>query len=136
MQLDGACDVHGANAQFRAYWTAMEDARLMAWDGLRIYINPPFRLFMAILLQFLRCKARCQLGTSAMFIMPVWESADFYRLVRRLPHVFTTVREWPAGAQLFTSRCCRTWARAVCTAVVPPGPCARFGRGLFPPRVD
>ena len=103
MQLDGACDVHGANAQFRAYWTAMEDARLMVWDGLRIYINPPFRLFMAILLQFLRCKARCQLGTSAMFIMPVWESADFYKLVCRLPLVFTTVREWPAGTKLFTS---------------------------------
>ena len=38
-----------------------------------------------------------------MFIIPVWETTDFYRLIKRLPHVFEVVAEWPAGSTLFTA---------------------------------
>ena len=102
-QVDACCDLYGANAHFRVYWTVLNDAAKMPWDGLRVWCNGPFGAYIAIIRRFLQCKARCPLGTSGMFIIPVWETTDFYRLIKRLPHVFEVVAEWPAGSTLFTA---------------------------------
>ena len=101
--VDGACDLRGANSHFRMFWTAADDAAVKRWHGIRVWMNGPFGGLLPIVRRFLQCKAECQLGTSAMFIIPLWVEEDFYKLMRSLPQVFRVVRTWEAGTALFTA---------------------------------
>ena len=105
--VDACCDEHGANSHFREHWhIGARDARLADWDrpgGLAVYCNPPFSAILQILLRFLICKCRSPVGTSAIFVLPVWDTCDFWLLVASMPRTFQQVRRYPAGSELFTA---------------------------------
>ena len=92
-----------ANAYCYLSWSAVEDARVQKFDGHNAWGNLPFSIMFAILKNFLRCKRRQQWGTSACFLVPVWDGDAGWELVKSLPHVFTVVREWGQGTHLFTA---------------------------------
>jgi hypothetical protein len=103
-QVDACADMHRANAQFSSSWTALENCLLMRWHGLRVYCNAPFSMLLRVLQRFLQCKGECPVGTSALFIVPVWRDQPFYKLLEKFDGVvFECVRRWPQGAHLFTS---------------------------------
>ncbi|KAK3250174.1 hypothetical protein CYMTET_40433 [Cymbomonas tetramitiformis] len=62
-----------------------------------------------IIVNFLRCKKRQQMGTSGTFLVPVWgqdrgRAPDpTWALILSMPEVFKVVREWRKGTHLFTA---------------------------------
>ncbi|KAK3234410.1 hypothetical protein CYMTET_55352 [Cymbomonas tetramitiformis] len=73
------------------------------FDGHNAWGNLPFSIMFAILKNFLKCKRRQQWGTSACFLVPVWDGDAGWELVKSLPQVFRVVREWGKGTHLFTA---------------------------------
>ena len=142
---DACCDVMGANRHLEAHWTWEDDARTTDWDAETSYCNPPFSIILQILLRFLICKERCQVGTSAVFVLPMWVGEDFLELVESMPNTFVRVRDFPAGSELFTAPVWGSVQRRYCGVTrwdvgvfrVPPAPMVesvdwgRWGRFVF-----
>ena len=103
-EVDACCDILGSNANFPVFWTAVVDCRKEDWCNRNVYCNPPFSLMFSILLHFLRCKIKCQLGTTATFVLPVWLSHEAIKLVVEMgTEWFAIVRTFEAGTHLFTA---------------------------------
>lgn len=100
---DACVDKFRTNSHCTKSWNADDDCRKQDWSGQFIFCNGPFSLLLDILQHFLRCKTERPLGTAAIFILPCWPSADFFKLIMSLPKVFRVVRRWPAGSDLFTA---------------------------------
>ena len=103
IEVDACCDEIGSNAHFVEFWSSTDDCRRHNWAGRTIYCNPPFSLMFSILLHFLKCKMSSPVGTSAMFVLPVWLSHDAVRMVLAMPEWFEVVRRYEAGTRLFTA---------------------------------
>ena len=101
---DGAVDWCRSNSHFARSWngSVLEDCRRTDWTGRNVYCNGPFSLLLPILQRFLQCKEQSPRGTAALFVVPAWETASFYALLLQRPDVFTRVRRWETGTQLFT----------------------------------
>jgi hypothetical protein len=103
IEVDACCDEIGSNAHFAEFWSSANDCRRHDWAGRTIYCNPPFSLMFSILLHFLKCKMSSPVGTSAIFVLPVWLSHDAVRMVLAMPEWFEVVRRYEAGTRLFTA---------------------------------
>jgi len=105
--LDAAVDIYASNTFCRVGWSILDNALTCLWDGLNVYCNPPYSLILEFLVRFLFCKQRTQVGTSALFILPVWDgprAKRFWKLLTRYEgSVFHVVHRFPTGTQLFTS---------------------------------
>ncbi|KAK3241771.1 hypothetical protein CYMTET_48502 [Cymbomonas tetramitiformis] len=62
-----------------------QDCAKQDWAGHNAWCNPPFSRILKILLHFLACKRRQNVGTSACFVIPVWPTADFYKFIVARP---------------------------------------------------
>ena len=103
---DAAADIWGSNTYCYYSWNANNSALVQNWGGMNIYCNPPFSLILEFLVRFLACKMKYPMGTSALFILPVWDgeyAKPFWELVVGHPTVFHIVRRFPAGVPMFTS---------------------------------
>jgi hypothetical protein len=104
-EWDAAADEFGSNSylDISRTWSLVNSALVNKWDGLNVYCNPPYSIIMDFLLHFLQCKKRAPLGTSAVFIVPMWEGTGFWQLISAYPTVFVPVRTFPRKSRLFTS---------------------------------
>ncbi|KAK3257901.1 hypothetical protein CYMTET_33022, partial [Cymbomonas tetramitiformis] len=101
--LDACVASSRANAFCVRNWSAEDDARKQRFDGLNTWANLPFSVMYEILLNFLKCKRRQQMGTGGCFLVPVWEGDEAYELVSGMREVFRPVRKYRAGTMLFTA---------------------------------
>ncbi|KAK3234787.1 hypothetical protein CYMTET_54969 [Cymbomonas tetramitiformis] len=101
--LDACVASSRANAFCVRSWSAEDDARKQRFDGLNTWANLPFSVMYEILLNFLKCKRRQQMGTGGCFLVPVWEGDEAYELVSGMREVFRPVRKYRAGTMLFTA---------------------------------
>ena len=101
--VDAATDSLKTNARSRRAVNKEEDGTRFDYGGHNTYCNPPYSIIILFLLQFLRCKQRCPMGTSAMFILPAWTTYEFWKLLVSLPQVFLIERRFPKGLDMFSS---------------------------------
>ena len=101
--VSACADEHGRNSHTPRYWSAVDSCLLHAWAGLTIWVNPPFSMIWEILAHFLRCKLRHPVGTSVLFLVPLWFDTVWHRCIRAMPGSFQRVRLWKEGADLFTA---------------------------------
>eukprot|EP00854_Cymbomonas_tetramitiformis_P034020 gene34020-biopygen3762 len=94
--VETCCDAFGANRQTLVCWTVRQDYSTQDWAGLTAWCNPPFSRILSILLHFLACKRRQNVGTSACFVIPVWPTANFYKFIVARPSVFIPVERFEA----------------------------------------
>jgi hypothetical protein len=98
------CDNRGRNSHLCVFWTEEEDCRRKDWAQMNAICNPPFSLAFEIIAHFLQCKLRQPLGTSAVFILPVWKTAKFWKyIIALMPGTFEEIQFWPKGTKLFTT---------------------------------
>ena len=102
-EIDACCDDSEANAHFFECWTKSLNCLRQDWDALNVYCNPPFSDILRILLRFLHCKCRTPRGTSAVFVLPFWDTEPFWWLVQAMPRTFVEVRDFPRDSNLFTA---------------------------------
>ncbi|KAK3285279.1 hypothetical protein CYMTET_7105 [Cymbomonas tetramitiformis] len=86
--LDACVASSWANAFCVRSWSAEDDARKQRFDGLNAWANLPFSVMYEILLNFLKCKRKQQMGTGGCFLVPVWEGDEAYKLVPGMREVF------------------------------------------------
>ncbi|KAK3243213.1 hypothetical protein CYMTET_47120 [Cymbomonas tetramitiformis] len=89
--LDACVASSRANAFCVRSWSAEDDARKQRFDGLNAWANLPFSVMYEILLNFLKCKRKQQMGTGGCFLVPVWEGDEAYELVSGMREVFRPV---------------------------------------------
>ena len=99
-EVDAACDPSGHNAQLARFWSAADDALRQSWQGLNVYVNPPFSLIKEFVLKALS-EFDLDRQTAVTMIVPDWPQRSWARLVAR--H-FRVVTRYPAGTDLFTRR--------------------------------
>ena len=49
------------------------------WGGLHVFCNGPFSLLLDILSHFVKCKQRHPVGTTTLFIVPLWPTEKFWQ---------------------------------------------------------
>ncbi|KAK3234401.1 hypothetical protein CYMTET_55343 [Cymbomonas tetramitiformis] len=115
--VDSCVAVSRANAYCYHNWSAVEDARVQKFDGHNAWGNLPFSIMFAILKNFLKCKRRQQWGTSACFLVPVWDGDAGWELVKSLPQELQRKAERYRAEALApeTRRCYGTGVRAFVT---------------------
>ncbi|KAK3276928.1 hypothetical protein CYMTET_15032 [Cymbomonas tetramitiformis] len=95
--LDACVAPSRANAFCAVSWSREEDARVQRFDGHQAWGNLPFSIMYDIIVNFLRCKKRQQMGTSGTFLVPVWgqdrgRAPDpTWTLILSMPEVFKVV---------------------------------------------
>lgn len=97
--LDACADNLGLNAMVSTYWTAKEDCCKMDWAGHNAWANPPLHLAGEVLQRFLTCKRSRPEDTAATFVLPVWKTASWWRL---LEDNFRVVDYYPPNSSVFT----------------------------------
>ena len=101
--LDGATDLYRSNSRCRRSVNKIDDGTKYEYGGFNTYCNPPYSIIILFLLQFLRCKQKSPVGTSALFILPAWTNYEFYKLMLALPQIFQIKHRYPMGVNLFSS---------------------------------
>lgn len=101
--VDTCVDELRTNAHCARSWNRKDDCRKQNMGGLHVFMNGPFSELKSMLEHFVECKRQHPMGTSGVFVVPLWPTADFWLYVVGMPHVFRVVRRWPAGTELFTS---------------------------------
>ncbi|KAK3274110.1 hypothetical protein CYMTET_17692, partial [Cymbomonas tetramitiformis] len=86
--LDACVASSRVNAFCVQSWSAEDDARRQRFDGLNAWANLPFSVMYEILLNFLKCKRKQQMGTGGCFLVPVWEGDEAYEPVSGMREVF------------------------------------------------
>ena len=118
--VDACCDVLGHNAHCPVFWSELNSCLEHCWAGKRVYCNPPFRAAEDILRHFHACWQRAPGASSAVFILPVWPSERWWRLLSG----GRVVAYWPPGSSVFTSPDWRLASKRV------PLPQQRADRGV------
>ena len=80
-EVDACADPLGHNAFCARFWSALDSCLDHDWAGLSVWCNPPFEMAEPILKHFWRCFNSCSGRTSAVFILPVWTSSSWWRLL-------------------------------------------------------
>lgn len=101
--VDACVDVLRTNSHCVRSWNEIDDCTKQDWAGLNVYCNGPFSKLLQITETFIKCKESCQVGTSAVFVVPCWPSEKFYQVMMSQPDRFKVVRRWPTGTPLFTA---------------------------------
>ena len=119
-QVDACSDPLGRNAHLEVYWSELNSCLDHCWADLAVYCNPPFRAAEDILRHFWTSWQRSPTTTSAVFVLPVWPSERWWRLLSG----GCVVAYWPAGSSVFTAP---EWRRA---SPSNPVPAQRVDRGV------
>jgi len=134
-QVDACVDELRANAQCDRSWNRADDATRQDWDGLCAYCNPPFSFILPILYRFLVCKLRHLMGTSAVFVLPMWLGSPHWDFILRFPTDFEIVRRFQPGSLLFTSPNIAGNIRKSCGPTRWPVALVRIGPGEISPEL-
>ncbi|KAK3242349.1 hypothetical protein CYMTET_47968 [Cymbomonas tetramitiformis] len=97
--LDGGADPVGTNAHLPRYRSLVDSFMDSTVDGEHVYSNPDYSVVREYLEHFLRCQRRSPHTTSGTFVLPVWDTCDWWPLLKGA-HV---LRLYPARSDLFTS---------------------------------
>jgi hypothetical protein len=117
--VDACSDPLGRNAFYPTFWSELDSCLLHSWGGRHVYCNPPFRAAEEVLRHFWTCFWTAPQSSSAVFVLPVWTTASWWRLLRG----GVVVGYFPAGRSLFTAPDWRSADRA------NPLPRTRLHRG-------
>ncbi|KAK3251216.1 hypothetical protein CYMTET_39439 [Cymbomonas tetramitiformis] len=74
--LDACVAVSRAKTFCAESWRREEDARVQSFAGHQAWGNLPFSVMYGIVVNFLRCKKRQQMGTVGTFLVPVWSPRE------------------------------------------------------------
>ena len=107
--VDACSDPLGHNAFCCRFWSALDSCLEHDWAELLVWCNPPFSEAEPILRHFWRCFHGCPERTAAVFILPVWTSASWWRFVGG----GCVVGYWHAGSRLFTAPAWHMASRAL-----------------------
>ncbi|KAK3280117.1 hypothetical protein CYMTET_12027 [Cymbomonas tetramitiformis] len=97
--LDGGAYPVGTNAQLPRYRSVVDGFEDTPVDGEHVYANPDYERVRQYLEHFLRCQRRSPGTTAGTFVLPVWDTYDWWRLLKGA----RLVRWYPKGSHLFTS---------------------------------
>ncbi|KAK3241457.1 hypothetical protein CYMTET_48774 [Cymbomonas tetramitiformis] len=97
--LDGGADPVGTNAHLPRYRSVVDGFTRSPVDGEHVYSNPDYACVREYLEHFLACQRRSPFGTAGTFVLPVWDTYDWWPLLKGA-HV---LRVYPTGSDLFTS---------------------------------
>ena len=97
--LDGGADPVGSNAHLPRYRSVVDSFTGRPVDGEHVYSNPDYAIIREYLEHFLRCQRRSPGTTSGTFVLPVWDTYDWWPLLKGA-HL---LRLYPARSDLFTS---------------------------------
>ena len=117
--VDACSDPLGRNAHCPVFWSELNSCLDNSWSDLHVYCNPPFRAATEILHHFRACWERAPSTSSAVFVLPVWPSEGWWRLLAG----GRVVAYWPPGSSVFTSPDWRLASRS------NPVPSRRVDRG-------
>ena len=101
---DACVDQYRTNTHCEHSWNEEDDCRRQNWGGLHVFCNGPFSILLSILMHFVECKLKHPVGTAAVFIVPLWPTADFWLYAMSKPKIFVVARRWPTGSELFTAQ--------------------------------
>lgn len=96
--VDACADPVGHNAQCEVFWSKIDRCIDHDWARRRIYCNPPFGQILEILEHFWACYQRAPAETSATFVLPVWVTAAWWKLLSGA----VIVGHYASGSSLFT----------------------------------
>lgn len=100
--VDACCDDLGINSFCRRFWSPSNSCLKHDWAGERVFCNPPFSLLEEILRHAIKCKRRSPLGTSALFILPVWPQMEYWNIMESNPDILVIVERIEKGTSMFT----------------------------------
>ncbi|KAK3270084.1 hypothetical protein CYMTET_21508 [Cymbomonas tetramitiformis] len=97
--LDGGADLVGTNAHLPRYRSVVDGFTRSPVDGEHVYSNPDYACVREYLEHFLTCQRRSPFETAGTFVLPVWDTYDWWPLLKGA-HV---LKVYPKGSDLFTS---------------------------------
>jgi hypothetical protein len=80
--VDACADPIGRNAHCTRFWSVVDSMTSHSWRGLHVWCNPDWRLATDALRHFHDESGRAPDTTSAVFLLPAWPSAPWWRLLR------------------------------------------------------
>lgn len=95
--LDACANDDGCNAHVCKYCSPSDSFLEKSCAGMHVWCNPPFRRALQFLLHYFACKSRDPANTSGVFVLPKWQSAPWWPLVRHLQ----VLKEYGTGTRLF-----------------------------------
>ncbi len=97
--VDACADPLGHNAHCERFYSRLDSCLEHSWSGLHTWCNADWEILEPVLAHFRKCYAASPDDTSAVFVVPVWPSARWWRLLRgaRVVHVYE------AGTRLFSA---------------------------------
>ncbi|KAK3285577.1 hypothetical protein CYMTET_6827 [Cymbomonas tetramitiformis] len=105
--LDGGADPVGTNAHLPRYCSEVDSFFARELAGEHVYANPDFDLIRAYLLHFLQCQRGSPGDTAGTFVLPVWDTYDWWHLVKG----GRVLRYYPPRTELFTTPAWEHFAR-------------------------
>ncbi|KAK3252521.1 hypothetical protein CYMTET_38184 [Cymbomonas tetramitiformis] len=97
--LDGGADPVGTNAHLPRYCSVVDSFLERGLAGESVYANPDFDCVRKYPGHFLACQRGSPGNTSGTFVLPVWDTDDWWPLVKG----GRVLRYYPPGSYLFTS---------------------------------
>ncbi|KAK3281431.1 hypothetical protein CYMTET_10781 [Cymbomonas tetramitiformis] len=97
--LDGGADPVGTNAHLPRYCSEVDSFLVRSLAGEAVYANPDYALIREYLLHFLQCQRDSPYDTSGTFVVPVWDTYDWWYLVKG----GRVLRYYPPDTELFTT---------------------------------
>ena len=99
LTLDGAADPVGSNSHLPRFCSKVESYFRRDLTGEALIANPDYKLIAEYLAYFLRYWRKSPHNTSGVFMLPIWESQGWWRLLKGAMLLFW-IRE---GSSIFTS---------------------------------
>ena len=96
--VDTCADVRGDNAHCRRFYSVADDALSHDWGGHLSWCHPDWEMIDPLLRHYREAHAREPTATGAVFLVPAWTWAPWWRRVRG----FEVLAHYPAGSQLLT----------------------------------
>jgi hypothetical protein len=97
--LDGGADPVGSNSYLQRFCSKVDSYFDRNLTGENLIANPDYKLIEQYLQHFLRYWMKSSSNTSAVFMLPIWESQPWWRLLRGSILLFW-IRQ---GSRVFTS---------------------------------
>ena len=97
-EVDACCDALGNNSLCSVFWSALDSALTRSWAGKVVWCHPPVGEAEAFWQHFWQSSCEAPESTSAVFLLPVWPTAGWWRFVGG----GRVAAYYPAGARLFS----------------------------------
>ncbi len=95
--LDACSNDSGDNAHCTTFCSPNNSFLSFDCSGHRVWLNPPFHVAKEFIQHYLQCKAKDPHRTSCCLVVPLWESASYWPLVKNWQQVL----RFEVGYQLF-----------------------------------